>query len=193
MDCDFLDRCISAQDKLDQKTIWLKTFWTRRQFGPWHFGPEHFGLWQFGPGHLGPNQTLAHDVMAPRTFRPKTFRPQTFWLQTFQPKTFRPETFRLQTFRPQTFRLQTFRPQTFQPLVNYICSTMLYMWNLREDPGFELQMPQNLQPLLALLKNSSVICAFLANEALAVDLCLQSHFIKDAKSFLLFILNTLGI
>ena len=34
MDRDFLDRCISAQDKLDQKTIWLKTFWTQRQFGP---------------------------------------------------------------------------------------------------------------------------------------------------------------
>ena len=67
------------------------------------------------------------------------------------------------------------------------------MWNLREDPGSELQMPKNLQPLLALLKNSPVICAFLANEALAVDLCLQSHFIKDAKLFLLFIINTAHI
>ena len=67
------------------------------------------------------------------------------------------------------------------------------MWNLRENPGFELQMPQNLQPLLAFLNNSPVICAFLANEALAVDLCLQSHFIKYTESFLLYILNTLSI
>ena len=46
------------------------------------------------------------------------------------------------------------------------------MQNLRGDPGFELKMSQNLQPLLAPLKNSPAISAFLANEALAVDLCL---------------------
>ena len=56
-----------------------------------------------------------------------------------------------------------------------------------------IENAQNLQPLLALLKNSPMICAFLANQALAVDICLQLHFIKDAKLFLLFIINTAHI
>ena len=43
------------------------------------------------------------------------------------------------------------------------------MQNLRGHPGFELKMSQNLQPLLALLKNSPAISAFLANEALAAQ------------------------
>ena len=28
MDSDYLDQCVLAQDKLDQRMIWLKTFWT---------------------------------------------------------------------------------------------------------------------------------------------------------------------
>ena len=40
---------------------------------------------------------------------------------------------------------------------------------MKENPGFELEMSHNLQPLLALLKNSPAISAFLANEALAVQ------------------------
>ena len=34
MDHEFLDWCILARDKLDQRMIWLKTFWTQRQFEP---------------------------------------------------------------------------------------------------------------------------------------------------------------
>ena len=61
MDHDIFDQCISAQDKLDQRTIWLKTLWTRRQFGSWHFGPKWdlaiSKVWPFKGHYCGSTQT----------------------------------------------------------------------------------------------------------------------------------------
>ena len=63
--------------------------------------------------------------------------------------------------------------------IDYYVIVICTIWKLlvqyvksEGDPGFELKMSQNLQPLLALLKNSPAISAFLSNEALAVDFCL---------------------